>query len=220
MILKEQLKDSKEFISPMEARRMGKLMKAAHLSSLRALKAAGIERPDAIVTATSRGMFEISRQFLSDIHTGGEELLKPTLFMQSTHNTIGSALAIRTGCHGYNITYSHGEDSMKWAVRDAERLIRTGQAVSVLVGSYDESTPDFSAFSESFLESSTPIREKSFGRITAAVTTGPANGPLPASSIPQTHSKPSSIAASSYSSVIFISEQKSSVFPSVIFYSH
>ncbi|MCQ2066996.1 MAG: beta-ketoacyl synthase chain length factor [Bacteroidaceae bacterium] len=145
---REELAGLKEFISPMESRRMGKLMKAAHLSSLRALKAAGIERPDAIVTATSRGMFEISRQFLSDIHTGGEELLKPTLFMQSTHNTIGSALAIRTGCHGYNITYSHGEDSMKWAVRDAERLIRTGQAVSVLVGSYDESTPDFSAFSE------------------------------------------------------------------------
>ena len=37
----EQLKDSKDVISPMEARRMGKLLKAATLSSLRALKIAG-----------------------------------------------------------------------------------------------------------------------------------------------------------------------------------
>ena len=142
----EELKELKEFVSPMESRRMGKLMKAAHLASFRALKEAGIERPDAIITATSRGMLEISMQFLEDIAANGEELLKPTLFMQSTHNTLSSAIAIRTGCHGYNITYSHGDDSMKWAMRDAERLIATGKAETVLVGSFDESTPVFTEF--------------------------------------------------------------------------
>ena len=144
----EQLKGLKEFVSPMESRRMGKLMKAAYLSSLRALQTAGIECPDAIITATSRGMLEISEQFLEDIHSNGEELLKPTLFMQSTHNTLSSAIAIRTKCHGYNITYSQGDKSMEWAMRDAERLIRTGKAKSVLVGSFDESTPTFSSFVE------------------------------------------------------------------------
>lgn len=142
----EELKELKEFVSPMESRRMGKLMKAAHLASFRALKEAGIECPDAIITATSRGMLEISMQFLEDIAANGEELLKPTLFMQSTHNTLSSAIAIRTGCHGYNITYSHGDDSMKWAMRDAERLIATGKAETVLVGSFDESTPVFTEF--------------------------------------------------------------------------
>ena len=144
----EQLKGLKEFVSPMESRRMGKLMKAAYLSSLRALQTAGIECPDAIITATSRGMLEISEQFLEDIHSNGEELLKPTLFMQSTHNTLSSAIAIRTKCHGYNITYSQGDKSIEWAMRDAERLIRTGKARSVLVGSFDESTPTFSSFVE------------------------------------------------------------------------
>ena len=144
----EELKALKEFVSPMEARRMGKLMKAAHLTSLRALRNAGIECPDAIITATSRGMLEISLQFLDDITVFGEELLKPTLFMQSTHNTLSSAIAIRTKCHGYNTTYSHGDESFKWAMRDAERLIQTGKASTVLVGSFDESTPSFSMIAQ------------------------------------------------------------------------
>ena len=144
----EVLKELKEFVSPMESRRMGKLMKAAHLTSLRALKKAGIECPDAIITATSRGMLEISLQFLDDITAFGEELLKPTLFMQSTHNTLSSAIAIRTKCHGYNSTYSHGDESLDWAMRDAVRLIQTGKVNSVLVGSFDESTPSFSMIAE------------------------------------------------------------------------
>ncbi|MBE6232444.1 MAG: beta-ketoacyl-[acyl-carrier-protein] synthase family protein [Bacteroidales bacterium] len=144
----EVLKELKEFVSPMESRRMGKLMKAAHLTSLRALKKAGIECPDAIITATSRGMLEISLQFLDDITSFGEELLKPTLFMQSTHNTLSSAIAIRTKCHGYNTTYSHGDESFEWAMRDAVRLIQTGKVNSVLVGSFDESTPSFSMIAE------------------------------------------------------------------------
>lgn len=144
----EVLKELKDFISPMESRRMGKLMKAAHLTSLRALKKAGIECPDAIITATSRGMLEISLQFLDDITAFGEELLKPTLFMQSTHNTLSSAIAIRTKCHGYNTTYSHGDESFEWAMRDAVRLIQTGKVNSVLVGSFDESTPSFSMIAE------------------------------------------------------------------------
>ena len=144
----EELKELKEFVSPMESRRMGKLMKAAHLTSFRALKKAGIECPDAIITATSRGMLEISLQFLDDITAFGEELLKPTLFMQSTHNTLSSAIAIRTKCHGYNITYSHGDESFDWAMRDAERLLKTGKANSVLVGSFDESTQSFSMIAE------------------------------------------------------------------------
>lgn len=87
-------------------------------------------------------MLETSTLFLQDIIANGEEQLRPTLFMQSTHNTIGSALAIRTGCHGYNTTYSQGEDSMEWALRDAVRQIETGKAKSVLVSSFDEEISD------------------------------------------------------------------------------
>ena len=142
----EQLADYKEYISPKEGRRMGKLMKAATLTALMALREANVECPDAIITATANGMLETSEKFLVDMVDNGEETLSPTLFMQSTHNTIGSAIAIRTKCHGYNITYTQGKDSMKWALRDAERLIRMGKAKTVLVGCHDESAPLFQRF--------------------------------------------------------------------------
>jgi len=138
----EQLADLKEFLSPMETRRMGKIMKASLLSALQAMKEAGISCPDAIIAATSRGMFELSTQFLEDIVSNGEELLKPTLFMQSTHNTIASAIAIRTGCHGYNITYSQGDDSEEWAIRDAGQRLLHSEASNVLVCSFDEELSD------------------------------------------------------------------------------
>jgi len=142
----ESLKEIKEFVSPIEARRMGKLMKASLLTSLRVLQKTGVECPDAIITATANGMLETSEQFLNDICENGEQLLKPTLFMQSTHNTIGSAIAIRLKCHGYNVTYTQGVHSMYCAMRDAERLIRTGKAKTVLVGCHDEATPLFCEF--------------------------------------------------------------------------
>lgn len=133
-----QLNELKEYISPMAARRMGKLMKAATLSSMKVLKNTGIEKPDAIITATAFGMFETSKKLLDGLVEGGEHSFSPTLFMQSTHNTIGSAVAIRNKCHGYNITYVQGEKSMEWALRDAHRLISKGRAKTVLVGHHDE----------------------------------------------------------------------------------
>lgn len=140
------LSEIKEFVSPMEARRMGKLLKTATLASQKALKSAGIKNPDAIVSATSLGMLETSEKFLNAMITTGEEGLSPTLFMQSTHNTIGSSIAIRNKSNGYNITYTQGPQSMDWAMRDAIRLIEDGHADSVLVGCYDEASPIYSDF--------------------------------------------------------------------------
>nr|MCR5334592.1 beta-ketoacyl-[acyl-carrier-protein] synthase family protein [Bacteroidaceae bacterium] len=107
----EQLKDYKDVISPLEARRMGKLQKASTMTAMRALSRAGVKCPDAIITATKYGMLDTSIQFLDDMENNGESLLKPTLFMQSTHNTLGSAIAIRLKCHGYNTTYTQGDNS-------------------------------------------------------------------------------------------------------------
>lgn len=141
----EDLADIRNFVKPMEARRMGKLMKSSLLSSLKALKQAGIEVPDAIVTGTSFGCLENSEDLLKQLETEGESMLKPTCFMQSTHNTMSSNIAIKTQCHGYNVTYTQGEQSLDWAVRDAEWLLRSGACKRVLVGCHDETTPMFSA---------------------------------------------------------------------------
>lgn len=136
-----QLAEIKNYVKPLEARRMGKIMKSSLLSSLKALEQAGIERPDAIITATAWGCLEYSERLLEQLRDEGEVLLKPTYFMQSTHNTIGSNIAIRLNCHGYNVTYTHGDQSLDWALRDAHLLLQSGRCHSVLVGLHDEMTP-------------------------------------------------------------------------------
>ena len=136
-----ELAEIKNYVKPMEARRMGKIMKSSLLASLKALDTAGLEKPDAIITATSLGCLENSERLLEQLRDEGEVMLKPTYFMQSTHNTIGSAIAINTGCHGYNVTYTHGEQSLEWAMRDAELLLSSGKARNVLVGLHEETTP-------------------------------------------------------------------------------
>ena len=137
----EALSEIRNYVKPLEARRMGKIMKSSLLSSLKAMEQAGIEKPDAIITATALGCLENSERLLNQLQEEGEVMLKPTYFMQSTHNTIGSGIAIFTKCHGYNVTYTHGKDSLEWALRDARMLLKSGKAKSVLVGLHDETTP-------------------------------------------------------------------------------
>ena len=109
----EALSEIRNYVKPLEARRMGKIMKSSLLSSLKAMEQAGIEKPDAIITATALGCLENSERLLNQLQEEGEVMLKPTYFMQSTHNTIGSGIAIFTKCHGYNVTYTHGKDSLE-----------------------------------------------------------------------------------------------------------
>ena len=144
----EELAEIRRYVKPLEARRLGRIMKSALLSSLKAMEQAGVSCPDAIITATSLGCLEYSELLLMQLREEGEVMLKPTWFMQSTHNTIGSAVAIHTGCHGYNVTYTQGAQSLEWALWDARRLIRSGRARSVLVGMHDETTPRFRSMME------------------------------------------------------------------------
>ena len=137
----DQLAEIRDYVKPLEARRMGKIMKSSLLSSLKALREAGIEQPDAIITGTALGCLENSELLLRQMVDEGETMLKPTYFMQSTHNTISSNIAIRLGCHGYNITYTQDQASFDWAIRDAELLLKSGKCKTVLVGCHDESTP-------------------------------------------------------------------------------
>jgi len=137
----EELAEIRDYVKPLEARRMGKIMKSSLLASLKALRLAGIEKPDAIITATAMGCLENSEQLLFQLLNEGETSLKPTYFMQSTHNTISSNIAIHLGCHGYNITYTQDEQSLDWAMRDARMLLASGACRTVLVGCHDETTP-------------------------------------------------------------------------------
>jgi len=138
--------DFRQFISAGDARRMGKLLKRALSTSLSALKEGGIDNPDAIITGTGFGSVENTELFLDAMVRDGEQMLKPTQFMQSTHNTASSLIGINTHSHGYNSTYTQKGLSFDCALYDAWLQFRLGKIRSALVGSHDEMTPVFAGF--------------------------------------------------------------------------
>lgn len=135
---KDDLSEIREFVKPMEIRRMGTLLKSSLLSSLKALRLAHVSCPDAIITGTSNGCFANSERLLKQLKESGEEMVSPTYFMQSTHNTIGGNIAIHTHSHGYNTTFSQGDNTLRWTLKDAELQLRSGRCKTVLLGVHDE----------------------------------------------------------------------------------
>ena len=133
--------DYKQYFTPNEARRLGKILKRALLVSRQVMTESGIAMPDAIITGTGLGCIESTEIFLDKLVREGEEFLNPTHFMQSTHNTIGSLIAIDTKCHAYNTTYAHKGISFECALQDAFMQLITGVANNALVGAHDEMTP-------------------------------------------------------------------------------
>ena len=133
--------DYRSLFSVMEARRMGRLLKRAVWTSSQALQQAGIAVPDAVIIGTDFGCIENSEAFLKALNGIDDAPLRPTHFMQSTHNTISSFIAIRLGAHGYNATYSHCGRSFESALQDAWTQIALGDIDTALVGWFDEMTP-------------------------------------------------------------------------------
>ena len=77
-------------------------------------------------------------RFLQDMIDSGEQQLKPTPFIQSTHNTIASLIAILTSNHGYNATYSQGKHSLDCALKDIQTQLSLGLINNALVLEFDE----------------------------------------------------------------------------------
>ena len=132
--------DFREFMNPMQSRRMGKVLRRALVTAQQTLKESGTDQLDAIIMGTGLGCLENTERFLDQMCREGESLLKPTYFMQSTHNTISSMLGIQLGCHGYNTTYSHQELSFDSALLDAVTQMRMGLIKNALVCGNDELT--------------------------------------------------------------------------------
>jgi 3-oxoacyl-[acyl-carrier-protein] synthase II len=128
------------FIDPMASRRMSRIMKMGLASALKCLEEAGISIPDAVITGTGLGCIEDTEKFLGALHLNEEKLLNPTPFIQSTHNTVASNIAILIKCFGYNNTFSHRGFSFESALLDSLMLLEEGSVNNVLVGGVDELT--------------------------------------------------------------------------------
>jgi 3-oxoacyl-(acyl-carrier-protein) synthase len=139
--------DYKQFITPMALRRMSKGIRMGLTSAKIALKQAGITKPDAIITGTGEGCKQDTEKFLEAIINQDENLLTPTAFIQSTHNTIGGQLAQNLECTGYNVTYTHNSASFESALMDAQLLfLEDWEINSVLVGGVDELSKKMTSF--------------------------------------------------------------------------
>jgi 3-oxoacyl-(acyl-carrier-protein) synthase len=141
--------DYKQFIQPMQLRRMSRLLKMGVTAAGICLKDATVEKPDAIITGTGLGMMEETEKFLNGILDNGEQLLNPTPFIQSTHNTVGASIAVMLGCNNYNLTYVHGPVSFENALLDSLMWIAERPDDKVLLGGIEEITSDHFMVTES-----------------------------------------------------------------------
>jgi len=130
--------DYKGYIDPKQIRRMSHVIKMGVAAALDCLKKAGVDQPDAIITGTAFGIMEDTVTFLTRIVEMNEEMLPPTAFIQSTHNTVAAQIALMLKCHSYNNTFVHKGISFESALLDALMLLKEGEATNVLVGGIDE----------------------------------------------------------------------------------
>lgn len=131
----------KQFIPPLQLRRMNKSMKAALYASKLALQQAGIDQIDAVITGTGLGCLNDSERFVETILEDEMQLLNPTPFIQSTHNMAAATMALALKCSGYNMTYVNGSNSVESALLDTMLYLSEHSERTVLVGGVDEIGP-------------------------------------------------------------------------------
>lgn len=132
--------DYSNLIDPKLIRRMSRIIRMGVVTALDALKQAAIANPDAILTGTAFGCLEDTGVFLKRLVENKEEMLTPTAFIQSTHNTVGAQVALLLKCHSYNNTYVQRAHSFELSLLDAQLWLTEHAGQAVLVGAADELT--------------------------------------------------------------------------------
>jgi len=132
--------DYKAFIDPKQIRRMSRIIRMGVAAAMECLQEAGVKEPGAIVTGTAYGCLEDTNLFLSKMVEFNEDLLTPTAFIQSTHNTIGAQIGLLLQSHHYNNAFVHRGFSFESALLDGMMLLKENEVTDVLVGAIDEIT--------------------------------------------------------------------------------
>jgi 3-oxoacyl-[acyl-carrier-protein] synthase II len=141
--------DYATFIDSKMIRRMSRIVKMGVAASKICLQKAAVEMPAAILTATAYGCLEDSAFFLRRMIEFDEQMLSPTAFIQSTHNTVGAQIALLLKCHQYNNTIVHRAFSFENALIESMLLLEEGIS-PILVGAIDEITEDRQAILSRF----------------------------------------------------------------------
>ena len=121
-------------------RRMNRLLRLGWTAAKLCLDDAGNIRPDAVITGSGWGSVQDSEKFLLSIYKNKENFLPPTPFIQSTHNALGSQIAILLESYHYNMAYAHSSFAFEHALQDSLLRLRNGESRNVLAGGFDEIT--------------------------------------------------------------------------------
>ena len=132
--------DYKEYIPVMQLRRMSRAVRMGVVAAKTAMQQAGIEKPDALCVGTAYGCLQDTESFLGKLIEQDEQMLTPTAFIQSTHNTVSGQIALLAGCTGHNLTYVHRGHSFEHALIDAKLYLQRHPGEHLLVGAIEEQT--------------------------------------------------------------------------------
>ena len=132
--------DYTKLIDPKMIRRMSRIIKMGVAAAMQSLAEAGEKMPDAIIAGTAYGCLGDTEVFLQKMVEQEEQLLTPTAFIQSTHNTVAAQIALLLKCHNYNNTFVQRGFSFENAMTDALSLLEEGGIKTVLAGGIDEIT--------------------------------------------------------------------------------
>ncbi len=132
--------DYKELIDPKMLRRMSRIIRMGVVAAMECLQEATLQTPDAIITGTAYGCLQDTDHFLTRMVEQHEELLTPTAFIQSTHNTVGAQISLIIQCRNYNNCFVHRGFSFESALLDAMLFLEEEEGETVLAGAVDEIT--------------------------------------------------------------------------------
>lgn len=131
--------DYKKYINPVQIRRMSRILKISYSCARKALDDAAITSLDAIITGSGYGCIDDTEKFLLSMLHQNEQMLNPTAFMQSTHNSVSGIVALNMKSNAYNYTYVHRGLSFESSVIDAMIHIQEGKH-NILVGGFEENS--------------------------------------------------------------------------------
>lgn len=129
--------DFKKYIDLKILRRSSMIVRTSLACALNCLERSNDKLPEAIIAGTGFGCLKDTYNFLEHYITTKEDLLSPTSFIQSTHNTLAGQISLALKNHGYNMTHTQNNVSFERALEDAIMCLDEGMEY-VLVGSADE----------------------------------------------------------------------------------
>ncbi len=132
------LPDFKEYINPIQLRRLSRMLRIGLSSAIICLRDSNNIAPDGIITGTGYGFLTETAKFLTEIYDYGEKQLTPTYFMQSTYNALAGLVALTLKCKGYNNTYVNKGFAFETALHDAMMQLNANREQTFLVGTFDE----------------------------------------------------------------------------------